>query len=148
MLVINRIQTGLRLYCAWIGKTIAPGCIGSDRQPRFEIVLISIESFKVKTADTHFRLASWSWACNNIYTKPWRIYVSNQTKFFWSQVLSPFLKPAQVFSKDYTIIQMKALWCESCGFERNNNVLTSSPPPTPKGMVRLVEASVSVGWLD
>ena len=41
---------------------------------------------------------------------------------------------------------MKALWCESCGFERNNNVLTSSPPH-PKGMVRLVEASVSVGWL-
>ena len=27
MLVINQIQTGLRLYCA-----IVPGCMGSDRQ--------------------------------------------------------------------------------------------------------------------
>ena len=42
MLVINQIQTGLGLYCAWIVETIVPGCIGSDRQPRFEIVLIGI----------------------------------------------------------------------------------------------------------
>ena len=42
MLVINQIQTGLRLYCAWIGETIVPGGIESDRQPRFEIVLIGI----------------------------------------------------------------------------------------------------------
>ena len=32
----------LRLYCEWIGKTIVPGCIGSDCQPRFGIVLIGI----------------------------------------------------------------------------------------------------------
>ena len=42
MLVINQMQTGLRLYCAWIGESIVPGCIGSDRQHRFKIVLIGI----------------------------------------------------------------------------------------------------------
>ena len=43
MLVINQIQTGLRLYCAWIGETIVPGCIGSDRQLRFEMVNLWFE---------------------------------------------------------------------------------------------------------
>ena len=42
ILVINQIQTGLQLYCAWIGETIVPGCSGPDRQPRFEIMLIGI----------------------------------------------------------------------------------------------------------
>ena len=99
MLVINQTQTGLRLYCA-----IVPGCVGSYRQPRFEIVLIGIlfKVLKWRPTNTHFSLAGWSWTCNTrpIYTKPWGIYVSSQTKIFWSLVLLPFLKPALVFGKD------------------------------------------------
>ena len=149
MLVINQIQTvlGLRLYCAWIDETIVPGWHGSDRQRRFEIVLICIQnlsySFKVKTDEHSFQARRWSWACNTIYTKPWRIYVSSQTKIFWSVVLLPFWNPHWCLVKMYTIIQMKALWCESYGFERSNSVLTIHP----KSMARLVEASASVRWL-
>ena len=39
VLVISQTQTRLRLYCAWIGETIVSGRIGSDRQPRFEIII-------------------------------------------------------------------------------------------------------------
>ena len=76
-------------------------------------------------------------------TKPWRIYVSNQTEIFWAVVILPFWNPHWCLVKIYNIIQMKAFWCESCGIERNNNVLTIHP----KSMAGLVEASASVRWL-
>ena len=55
MLVIYQIQTGLRLYCAWIAETIVPGCIGYDRQPRFEIVLIGNQNLSYLTFSSEDR---------------------------------------------------------------------------------------------
>ena len=129
--------------CTWMYWVWSPTKVWDCVHWYLEHFLLKV--LKWRPTSTHFRLAGLSWACNTIhvYTKPWRIYVSNQTKIFWSVVLLPFWNPHWCLVTIYTIMQMKTLWYESCGFERINNVLTIHP----KSMARLAEASASVGWL-
>ena len=127
--------------CTWMYRIWSPTKVWDCAHRYLEPLLFKV--LKRRSTNTRFSLAGWSWAWNAIYTKPWRIYVFHQTKKFRSVVFLRFWNQHWCLVKIYTIIQMKALWCESFGFERKNNVLAIYP----KSRARPVEASASVRWL-
>ena len=159
-----------RVDCTWRYWIWSPTKVWDCAHRYLEPLLFKV--LKWRPTNTNFRLAGWSWACNTIQYWFYKmgqtfhqwlacvnagqplmkslshfvksvLYVSNQTKIFWYVVFLPVCNLYWCLVKIYIIIQMKALWSESCGFERNNNVLTIHP----KSMARLVEASASVRWL-
>ena len=102
----------------------------------------------MKTDEHSFQDRRLKLSLQYYYTKPWRIYVSSQTKPNQNILICgafTFLKSALVFGKDLyyhsnegSLMRGLRLW-----EEQQRTVLTIHP----KGMTRLVEASASVRWL-
>ena len=104
MIVINQSQTGLQLYCAWIGE-IVPGCIDLIAKQSLRLCSLvfrtfPIESFKVKTDEPSFQ-ARWVKLSLQYYIYKTLTDIRLQpNQHFLICGAFTFQKPALVFSKE------------------------------------------------